>query len=342
MIEELDFTEKLVWRENAEGNWILSERKPIPISREEKVIKEEIIEIDRQVHNMEDEPDFKIKEEDTVLTEMGKAKVSKVEGDKVFIKIGDSPDEIELDKNTTSKTVRINVIIVGKYKTYTIEQIHFPINKSFEDLKKFISDLISISPKIMTLYFKEAKVETETDIISDKEIANDENIYVVFKEAAWEIMKKSTSTDYTWTDMKNVIGFRVDTDIVVNGFGFFKNYYSTAIATYDFTLCEVENNNSKIIYTLNNIQVIEADSDRSTMITTPEIEIKANVDYHAYVIFKVDGMGTYYGYYYNESYSLDSCKFTFFDVKETGYRTSLTSGHLPKISFMVKNRFMEK
>jgi hypothetical protein len=339
-----NFMDSLVWREGTNNKWYLDKRECQPV---DPVADQntDFIEFEVGTYDRKEDTIYQINAGDFVISEMGKLVVNKIEEGQAFLQLEN--DEVPVPLTSVKKVIKVNVALVGKTKVTMLKDVEISLSQTFADLKSLVSEMIELPLTSMTLHIKDSEgkhVAVESEIIKDKDIKENDTVVVTFKEPTEVCAKRSASKDYSWSDKKNFIPFSVDKKIIINAFGFFRNYENKD-ALYDLRIYEVcpSTHQKKLILMVNNIQVSTSDVDSlyvKKVDVTPFVA-KPSHHYYAYVDFKLDDMRTYYSYCGTQNISEDGVGFKFLDNTEEGHRNSNSSGHLPYIYFKTCNPYID-
>lgn len=338
--KEVNFLDGLVWKENNKGKWFLDKRECLPLENNANAQEINIVTFDYSVYEFQETTDVKIEAEDFIYSEMGKFKVNKIEEGQAFLKSGE--EEIPVPLENCRKEIKINFLIIGKTQTFQIENIPILLNKKVSYIKDIISEFLNIPIQILIFYFKENKLEDDTNVF-DLEITEKETITICFKESNEYEFKRSTSKDYSWSDAKSFIPFTVDKNITVTALGFYRDYENKN-AEYDLMIYQVEKNNNvnrKLIYVSTGIKVGtgEVDAQMVKKVNVTPFQLDSDYKYYAYLYYKLPDQKTYYSYSGTANNLFEGVNITFLEENENGYRSSATSGHLPYIYFKICNPF---
>jgi hypothetical protein len=332
-----NFLEKLLWKENAKGKWILGKRECLNVEGSE-IEETDIITFD--MAGYDEENTDKIAEGQFVLSEMGKLKVNKIEEGQAFLQLEEG-EPIPVPLETVRKFINVNIVLLGKSKNHLLENFSIDINSSPQTFKSNLSERINIREEDINIYHNEKKLECEYFHLS--EIKDGDTLLVGFEQPEF-VYKRSTSRDYSWYDQKNLIPFIVDKSIIVSAFGFFK-HTDTMPSIYDLFLYEITESDDKIlVLSLQNVKIMpsECDSDMYVKkVSFKPIILKANVKYYAYVNYKISDQRTYHCYYGTADQTIGGVRFRILDAYQEGYKSDTTRGHLPYIVFRNYNPLFE-
>ena len=335
MIEERNnFLEKLTWKESAKGKWYLDKREQ-QTDKKDFELKEDfdILEFEMTGYDIEKDETRRIKEGDFIFSELGRNKINKIEESQAFLQMGET--EIPVPLSNVKKYIHLNIIIVTRTNSFNLDQIEIDINQTIMELIKHVADLVNLLPNLITVYFKEKKLEANDKKLYEIEISENDQIMFVLKDSPEFICKRSTSKDYSSTDKKHVTAFTVDKPITVTGFSFFRNYENCP-AVYDISVYEITEDGARIpLSIMTNITVNPNDVDNFYLkkANVAEFEVKPHVKYYCYVDFKLSSMKTYFFNSGSETIEVEGIKFKFHEVIDSVYKCSKTSGHLPFIYF---------
>lgn len=333
------FLEKFSWKENPQGKWYLDKKQCTPIETD-AADDLDIVTFEMAGYEAGQSEEQKIQSNDTVIGELGKHKVNKIEEGQAFLQL--EAEELPVPLETIKKILKFNILIVGKTKTFLIDDFELDINKDIGHLKNLLAEYLSLIKELIFIYFKNEEKQDDV-LISSLEITEGDTFVASFKSGEEICYKRSTSKDYTWYDQKNFIPFIVDKNIVVSAIGFFR-HYDNSPAKYEFFLYEVSESGNKILVSsLSDVKVnpSECDSLCVKKVNISPVLLKANVKYYAYVNFKDPSQRTYYSYYGTADQTISGVRFRMLDQSELGYRSSSTTGHLPYIYFKLDNPYEE-
>lgn len=331
------FTEYLVWKEGPNAKWFLESRECISVDKPVES-ETEIFTFDMTEYNHEQQSDHKIEQGNMTISSLGQFPVDRIEDNNAYITIAGEETAIELEQ--LKKFIKLNFYIIGKTKTEVLKDIEVNINHTVEKVKEILSEYLSLTKEVLILYKNSNELENTT-LIHELNLNDGEFLSISFPPSKEICFKRSTCKDYTWNDAKNYIPFKVDKDILVTGFGFFRSYDNTP-AVYDFSLYETSDMGHKIpIAALLSVKVLssEVDSIYVKKVSLSPIMLKANVIYHAYVYYKLPNMQTYYASSGSEEVSIEGVRFKMLNLVEPEHRSNSTSGHLPYIFFKLYNPY---
>lgn len=332
------FNSKFYWTESSEGKWYLEKRECLPVEVPLNP-DHEFIEFDHGEYDHTKDDSKKVNSGDWVICSEGKFKVDKIEEEKVYLDNGVEP--LVLDLPHVKKFLNLNFLIMGVKKTYLLESMEISLNSYISDVRGIIAEYLILPEDLFILNFKDKVIEC-TSSVHELEIQEGDTMLVGFKSAEEIIFKRSSSRDYYWIDKKNLVPFKVDKNIIVSAFGFWRNYNSTPVAVYDFFLYEIAPDETRsLVCEILNVRVdpIECDTQgvKKVSIEKPVI-LKANLKYVAYVYYKLD-LGTYHSYSCSSEQTVNGVRFNFLDMSEPGHRCSTSAGHVPRIYFKIYNPY---
>jgi len=338
-LETVDSFSNLIWKEGPKGTWYLDKNECSQNDKNDHN-EPEFVNFDME-NEAKEESEEKIAQYDKIFYNSKIHTVESIEEDFVLIKEGEN-ENFPVTMDLIKKYIKINALIVGKTKTFLMENLNFNINHQISNFKLLLSEYLSISSEIILLYHN-SKELPEGEKLGNYEVKEGDTIVVGFVKNEELIFKRSSSKDYSWYDRKNIIPFTVDKNITVTAFGFFRHYDSNFPAIYDFFLYEVnESGVKKLIYSSNNLTVNGSEVDDYFVKKVPisPTNIKANVKYYAYIYYKGNSdMRTYYVYCGSSEVTVKGVKIKFLEYNEPDHRSSSTSGHLPYIYFKLSNPY---
>jgi hypothetical protein len=331
------FLNQFIWKESSKGKFFLDKRECFTAESTQEAYTE-ILTFDMEGYERDPEGLTTFQPGETVVSELGKLEVVKVEENQVFLKMGE--DEIPVPMESVKNKLNLNFLILGKTKNHLIEKVLITLSSDFSSIKNLLSEYLSIPSESITLSFKENIISNET-VLHKLEIAEEDTILVSFALRDELVFKRSGNKDYSWYDAKNVIPFNVDKNILVSAFGFWR-HTDNVLATYDFSLYEMRSDGSKHLVTqLNGVKVLtsECDSEYIKKVSVTPLLLKAGTNYKAYVYYKIADQRTYFSYSCSNDQVFEGVRFRFTEVVEANHKCSSTSGHLPSIYFKIYNPY---